>query len=350
MRARLLALLAGATMLAGCDTTNQDAVTGRIPTTIASAIRSVHQGRAAHGRAVHRQQARRPRRRATRRRASPSRTNGGARRPAASSSTCRPAPPTHAPPPARCTKSAAILAAAGVPPNGIAVRPYQPARSAQARDAAHQLSADRWPRPARADCGPTISGRPIEREHCENREYWNLGCAIAAQSRRHGRQSGRPGAAARRNAALHRPPHHRARQVSATAKAPRQSIRTPTKARSATSANDAGHASQTACRTCQRRRRGRRQRAYRAGAARLGAGLLRDGRDRRRRPGRRRRPASRQGASQDPDGRHRGRRRGLPQLADAQCHHASSRTAAATISRRPRHARGVSATPAPASS
>ena len=86
-----------------------------------------------------------------------------------------------------------------------------------------------WP----DDLGPTY-----DREHNENVQYWNFGCASPAQSRRHGREQGRPGAAARRSAALYRAPHHRARQVPPRRSHRDRRIPTRTKARSATWAND----------------------------------------------------------------------------------------------------------------
>jgi pilus assembly protein CpaD len=69
-----------------------------------------------------------------------------------------------------------ILAAASVPPTAIETRPYQPVsplklatiRLVYPRMAAHAGPCGVWPR----DIGPSL-----EREHNENREYWNFGCA-----------------------------------------------------------------------------------------------------------------------------------------------------------------------------
>ena len=113
----------------------------------------------------------------------------------------------------------------------------------------------------------------------------------AAQSRRHGGQSGRPGAAARRHPGLRAAPHRRAREVPQGRSHRRPSIRIPRKARSATLAND--QVQPIASRG--RGRPGRRRRAraaYRSGAAHLDPGVLRDARDRRRHPGGRRATAA----------------------------------------------------------
>ena len=100
----------------------------------------------------------------------------------------------------------------GVPPNAVEVRPYVPADPSK-------IATVRLNYPTHDGRGRTVrtlAARPRpdrrSRAHRE-RPYWNLGCAHAAQPRRHGRQPGRPGAAARRDAALHRTPHHRSRQV-----------------------------------------------------------------------------------------------------------------------------------------
>ena len=70
----------------------------------------------------------------------------------------------------------AILAAAGVPPDAVGVRPYRPTdpgRIATLRLNYPTLTAEAgpcgfWP----YDLGPTTS-----REHNENMDYWNFGCA-----------------------------------------------------------------------------------------------------------------------------------------------------------------------------
>jgi pilus assembly protein CpaD len=70
----------------------------------------------------------------------------------------------------------AILAASGVPPSGIDVRPYRP------RDP-RTMSPLRlnYPRTVASagPCGlwPHDLGATIDREHNENFEYWNFGCA-----------------------------------------------------------------------------------------------------------------------------------------------------------------------------
>jgi pilus assembly protein CpaD len=69
-----------------------------------------------------------------------------------------------------------ILAAANVPPSAIEARPYQPkdpvrlatVRLIYPRMQAHAGPCGLWPK----DLGP--SG---DRQHFENREYWNFGCA-----------------------------------------------------------------------------------------------------------------------------------------------------------------------------
>lgn len=70
----------------------------------------------------------------------------------------------------------AILAAAGVPPYAVVVRPYQPknrvaiatVRFNYPRVSAQAGPCGLWP----ADLGPTY-----EPEHLQNKPYWNLGCA-----------------------------------------------------------------------------------------------------------------------------------------------------------------------------
>jgi pilus assembly protein CpaD len=78
----------------------------------------------------------------------------------------------------------AILVNMGVPPQGIEVRPYRPAdprtmatlRISYPRMVASAGPCGLWPH----DIGPTT-----DREHLENLEYWNFGCAaqhnLAAQ-------------------------------------------------------------------------------------------------------------------------------------------------------------------------
>ena len=138
---------------------------------------------------------------AARRRRSPSRSAGGARRPAGSSSTCRPATANERAAAERCARSESILAAAGVPPQRDRVRPYQPADPASS---APQLNYPRMAAEAgRAACGRTTSARASTASYNENRPVLESRLRHPAQSRRHGRQPGRPGAAARRDAGLH---------------------------------------------------------------------------------------------------------------------------------------------------
>jgi pilus assembly protein CpaD len=70
----------------------------------------------------------------------------------------------------------AILSAAGVPPSAVGVRPYRPAdpsKLATMKLNYPTLVAQAGP------CGlwPHDLGATIDREHNENVEYWNLGCA-----------------------------------------------------------------------------------------------------------------------------------------------------------------------------
>jgi pilus assembly protein CpaD len=69
-----------------------------------------------------------------------------------------------------------LLAAAGVPPNAVALRsntPGDPQKMATLRLHYPRIAADAGP------CGlwPHDLGPTWDREHDENREYWNLGCA-----------------------------------------------------------------------------------------------------------------------------------------------------------------------------
>ena len=183
--ARLLALLAGATMLAGCVTTNQDVVVGPTPSDYRQRHPIGHQGRAAHGRAVHRQQARHatPAQRADVLRLRARMAARGERR-----------HPHRLAGRHRATQHAAagamhevraILAAAGVPANGVAVRPYRPRdplklatlRISYPRIAAEAGPCGLWP----DDLGPTYRARAQGKPRIlESR------LRLAAQSRRHG--------------------------------------------------------------------------------------------------------------------------------------------------------------------
>ncbi len=95
-------------------------------------------------------------------------------------------------------------------------------------------------------------------------------------------------------------------------------------------------------------RDGRGGRTHRAGAARLDAGVLRDGRNRRGRAGRRRRPPDGQGARQNPDGRRHRRSRSLSHFADAERHHHRIRKSRRRYPRPASISSPKSATPAPA--
>jgi pilus assembly protein CpaD len=69
-----------------------------------------------------------------------------------------------------------LLSGAGVPPNAVAVRPHRPSdpqKLATLRLNYPRITADAGP------CGlwPQDLGATYERQHLENREYWNLGCA-----------------------------------------------------------------------------------------------------------------------------------------------------------------------------
>lgn len=69
-----------------------------------------------------------------------------------------------------------ILAAAGVPPYAVAVRPYQPKNRiaiATVRFNYPKIAAEAGP------CGlwPADLGATYEIQHFENKPYWNLGCA-----------------------------------------------------------------------------------------------------------------------------------------------------------------------------
>ena len=97
----------------------------------------------------------------------------------------------------------AILAAAGVPPQAVSMRAYRPAAG---RLASIKLSYPRIGGRGRPMRTVAAGHRPVGRTRStvDNRPYWNFGCASPAQSRRHGRRSGRPRAAARRDARLTR--------------------------------------------------------------------------------------------------------------------------------------------------
>ena len=98
-----------------------------------------------------------------------------------------------------------ILVASGVPPDGIVVRGYQPPgrslatiRITYPRIAAQAGPCGLWPE----DIGPSFN-----RDYFENQPIWNSRLRHAAQPCRHGRQPGRPRAAARRDAGLYDAAH-----------------------------------------------------------------------------------------------------------------------------------------------
>ncbi len=106
--------------------------------------------------------------------------------------------------------------------------PVSAGRSRQARHAPAQLSDDDGR--GRAVRAVAARSRPDRRPRAQREQaVLEPRLRLAAQSRRHGRQPGRPGAAARRDPALYRSPHHRARQVPPRRKPRRPSI--PDKAR-----------------------------------------------------------------------------------------------------------------------
>ena len=97
-----------------------------------------------------------------------------------------------------------------------------------------QMAAEAGP------CGlwPDDLGPSNDLKHFENQPYYNLGCATQRNLAAMVDEPGRPGAAARRNAGLHRPSAPSASRSGARARARRRPIRTPTRARSAIWAND----------------------------------------------------------------------------------------------------------------
>ena len=319
-----------AAMLAGCYTPSSDGASTRLRAIIASAIRS--RSRKASGpSSCSSAPARRP---DAAQRADVARLRAAWRREVDRRHHHRRAgrhAPTNAPPPRRCAKSQSILAASGVPANAGARAALSAGRARSSRTL--KLSYPKMVAEA-GPCGlwPDDLGADRRPEHNRERPVLESRLRHAAQSRRHGGEPGRPGPAARRNAAP--TPRRRTTVLEKYRKRrdrPRPTTRTRTKARSATWQMIKVKRSQAHAKAPHRADAGAR-RAYRAGAARLGAGLLRDGRDRRRRAGGRRGPAPGQGPSQDPDGRHRRRRRGLRHVADAQRHRDRVGRAAATIS------------------
>ena len=172
-----------------------------------------------------------------------------------------------------------------------------------------------WPE----DLGPSIKNK----SYFENKPYYNFGCAY---QRNMAAMVDNPSDLVQPRSET--PAYTRAAQRSASrsiarALPPRPPIPKPTRPNSAIQANDQLRAPKF------RRAAGRHAaaggRSHRAGAAGVGAGLLRDGGNRRRRAVGGRGPPPRQGASQDPDGRHGGRHRGLSHRADAERDHPGNR-------------------------
>ena len=126
--------------------------------------------------------------------------------------------------------------AAGVPHHGIGIKPYSPSDRALATVRVNYPQMTARSRPVR----PVARRSRPEQRHAALREPAVLESRLrhAAQPRRDGRQSGRPGAAARRNAGLHRAARPSDSKNTARAKARRRPIPMPTRARSATWAND----------------------------------------------------------------------------------------------------------------
>ncbi len=253
-----------------------------------------------------------------------------------------------------------ILAASGMPPQSIVVRTYPATgpnlatvRISYPKIARKPGPAALWPRGYRPELEPRLFRKPAALE---------FRLRHAAQSRRHGRQSGRPGAAARRNPGLHGAAHHGAGEISHGSRSVDAGFAaTPSRPRSAMSASDvmtnvtvtpAHDETSQPSRTGrdQPRRYRRPRRAHRAGAARFGAGLLRERRHRRRDPGGRRRPAHGESAFAHPDGRPDGGDRSLSKLADAERHHSRIGQPRRRHPRRRSISSPIIATPARASS
>ena len=213
-----------------------------------------------------------------------------------------------------------IIVQAGVPNNGIGIRPYH-ADGEQARDAAAQLSADGGGgRPLRPVA--RRSRAELRPEALREQAILELRLRDAAQSRRDGRRT-RPTSCSRAPKRRSIPPSAPSASTSgARAKARRRTIRMTRQGRDQRFGQMIRTALQTVTPEAAPAEPAAARRAHRAGAARLGPGVLRDRRDRGRDPGRRRGSPPGQGASQDPDGRHHRRDRSLSRLADAQRHHA----------------------------
>ncbi len=128
--------------LAGCYT--QREVTASIPDRLPAAPSDRDQGRRTHGRHLRRQQARRPdavaaRRCACLRQRLEARGDRRRHHRSAVGHRERSAPAAEA-----MREIQSILAAAGIPPRGIAVRPYQPDEPGQARDASTSTIRGSW--------------------------------------------------------------------------------------------------------------------------------------------------------------------------------------------------------------
>ena len=103
-----------------------------------------------------------------------------------------------------------IIVQAGVPNNGIGIRPYDPGeKNATLRLNYPLMVAEAGP------CGlwPDDLGPSYDTKHFENKQYYNFGCATQRNLAADGRRAGRHRAAARRGPRLHRQAHLRRRQM-----------------------------------------------------------------------------------------------------------------------------------------
>ena len=159
----------------GCNTVSAGSRRSRCSDRLPPAPSDHDQRNRPYARSLHRFQPRRTQRHPTRRGCWNSLRPGGAKPPAVSWSNYRSA---------RSNEHAAaevvhtirsLLAATGVPPNGIVVRRYQPPnrnlatiRITYPRISAQAGPCGLWP----ADIGPSFN-----RDHFENQPWWNAGCA-----------------------------------------------------------------------------------------------------------------------------------------------------------------------------
>ena len=258
--------------------------------------------------------------------------------------------PTSAPPRDARARSASILGASGVPPHAIEVAALQagdPARSARSASSIRRCGAQAGP------CGvwPDDIGPSFDRELHREPPRTGISAAPTSAISPPGRQPGRSGAAARRDPGLHARAARPCSKNTARASRPPRNTRMPTRARSATSAND----------QVRRSKRGEAERRARRDRRRATSTSRRCRASRSRRSAKRADTAAAiQAAGEDRRmakahckmqmGGVDGGRRGLSQLADAQRHHASRRRAAATSCSAASIRSPRSATPARASS